>query len=174
MENNVPSEPLVSERNCYLKQVKPGFTNYQPQPKYSWAWSKIEWKEINVWKSLKVWKFLKVWKSLKVWKTLKVWNFLNEFWGLHCARPKCPSPAILPCLRPFRYEAGKKLEQKLNVPTRRRTSQPNLWPCRKRLVTSGIINGPFLPLSNSQFAYILGLSFLEIFVHACISKDKGP
>ena len=26
------------------KQVKPGFTNYQPQPKYSWALSKIERK----------------------------------------------------------------------------------------------------------------------------------
>ena len=26
------------------KQVKPGFTNYQPQPKYSWALSKIEGK----------------------------------------------------------------------------------------------------------------------------------
>ena len=27
-----------------LKQVKPGFTNYQPLPKYSWALSKIEGK----------------------------------------------------------------------------------------------------------------------------------
>ena len=27
-----------------FKQVKPGFTNYQPQPKYSWAISKIEGK----------------------------------------------------------------------------------------------------------------------------------
>ena len=27
-----------------VKQVKPGFTNYQPQPKYSWALSKIEGK----------------------------------------------------------------------------------------------------------------------------------
>ena len=26
------------------KQVKPGFTNYQPQPNYSWALSKIEGK----------------------------------------------------------------------------------------------------------------------------------
>ena len=26
------------------KQVKPGFTNYQPQPKYSWALSRIEGK----------------------------------------------------------------------------------------------------------------------------------
>ena len=26
------------------EQVKPGFTNYQPQPKYSWAFSKIEVK----------------------------------------------------------------------------------------------------------------------------------
>ena len=24
------------------KQVKPGFTNYQPQPKYSWALSKMK------------------------------------------------------------------------------------------------------------------------------------
>ena len=28
----------------YVKQVKPGFTNYQPQPKYSLALSKIEGK----------------------------------------------------------------------------------------------------------------------------------
>ena len=28
-----------------LKQVKPGFTSYQPQPKYSWALSKIEGKD---------------------------------------------------------------------------------------------------------------------------------
>ena len=28
----------------HIKQVKPGFTNYQPQPKYSWALSKIEGK----------------------------------------------------------------------------------------------------------------------------------
>ena len=30
------------------KQVKPSFTNYQPQPKYSWAWSKMKgnaWRE---------------------------------------------------------------------------------------------------------------------------------
>ena len=27
-----------------FKQVKPGFTNYQPQPKYSWALSEIEGK----------------------------------------------------------------------------------------------------------------------------------
>ena len=26
------------------KQVKPGFTNYQPQPQYSWALSEIEGK----------------------------------------------------------------------------------------------------------------------------------
>ena len=28
----------------YLQQVKPGFTNYQPQPKYSWALGIIEGK----------------------------------------------------------------------------------------------------------------------------------
>ena len=33
----------LTQINDYLqeeKQVKPGFTNYQPQPKYSWALSK--------------------------------------------------------------------------------------------------------------------------------------
>ena len=30
------------------KQVKPGFTNYQPQPKYSWVLSKIEGKGKSV------------------------------------------------------------------------------------------------------------------------------
>ena len=30
------------------KQVKPGFTNYQPQPKYSWALSKIEAKREKI------------------------------------------------------------------------------------------------------------------------------
>ena len=29
---------------AFSKQVKPGFTNYQPQPKYSWALSKTEMK----------------------------------------------------------------------------------------------------------------------------------
>jgi len=28
--------------NTMYKQVKPGFTNYQPQPKYSWALVKTE------------------------------------------------------------------------------------------------------------------------------------
>ena len=37
------------------EQVKPGFTNYQPQPKYSWALNKIEGKgkfgkTKNLWK----------------------------------------------------------------------------------------------------------------------------
>ena len=40
---------MLDSRKAYFlafepKQVKPGFTNYQPQPKYSWALSKIEGK----------------------------------------------------------------------------------------------------------------------------------
>ena len=31
-------------------------------------------------------------------------------------------------------QLDQKLDQKLNVPRTRTTSQPNLWPCRKRLV----------------------------------------
>ena len=34
--------PVFNPQN--LKQVKPGFTNYQPQPKYSWALSRTEGK----------------------------------------------------------------------------------------------------------------------------------
>ena len=57
------------------KQVKPGFTNYQPQPNYSWALSKIEGKGKlgKTKKTLKICKFLKFWKT----KILKIWNILK-------------------------------------------------------------------------------------------------
>ena len=44
-----------------VKQEKPGFTNYQPRPKYSWALSKIEVKGKLFWK---IWK--KFWKIRKI------------------------------------------------------------------------------------------------------------
>ena len=33
-----------TQGHFFAKQVKPGFTNYQPHPKYSWALRKIEGK----------------------------------------------------------------------------------------------------------------------------------
>ena len=48
------------------KQVKPGFTNYQPQPKYSRALSKIEWKR----KLVKTKDLLEeIWKPEIFWKS---------------------------------------------------------------------------------------------------------
>ena len=35
---------IFKDSKKIIKQLKPGFTNYQPQPKYSWALSKIEGK----------------------------------------------------------------------------------------------------------------------------------
>ena len=57
-------ELVVAERE--IEQVKPGFTNYQPQPKYSWALSKIEGKG----KLVKP-KFLEISGSLKISENLK-------------------------------------------------------------------------------------------------------
>ena len=36
-----------------LKQVKPGFINYQPQPKYSWALSNIKGKGKRIIETIK-------------------------------------------------------------------------------------------------------------------------
>ena len=71
------------------KQVKPGFTNYQPQPKYSWALSKIEGKgklgkTKDLWKrseKLKISKFLKIYKTEKFWKPENFWK-PEKFWKL--------------------------------------------------------------------------------------------
>ena len=59
------------------KQVKPGFTNYQPQPKFhSWALSKIEGKG-KLGKTKELWKRS---ENLKKYENLEVsenWKFLN-------------------------------------------------------------------------------------------------
>ena len=39
------NERAVRSMNWTFKQVQPGFTNYQPQPKYSWALSKNNRRE---------------------------------------------------------------------------------------------------------------------------------
>ena len=53
-----------------LKQVKPDFTNYQPQPKYSGALSKIEVKEKLFWKFQ---------TNLKICGSLKILNKSENF-----------------------------------------------------------------------------------------------
>ena len=58
-----------------IKQVKPGFTNYQPQPKYSWALSKIEGKG-KLGKTKDLWKRsekLNNSENVKIWNILKIW-----------------------------------------------------------------------------------------------------
>ena len=73
--------------NTMYKQVKPGFTNYQPQPKYSWALSKIEGKgELgkckDLWKrSEKLYKYenLEVAENLKNHETRKILK-PDKFW----------------------------------------------------------------------------------------------
>ena len=44
VSGNLANETRYNTDVFDRKQVKPGFTNYQPQPKYSWALSKIEGK----------------------------------------------------------------------------------------------------------------------------------
>ena len=72
------------------KQVKPGFTNYQPQPSNSWAWSEIEGRGTKTRKSNKnrksiktFWSFMSSKSNLKIWKTWKFWKlgqFFEFFW----------------------------------------------------------------------------------------------
>ena len=57
------------------KQVKPGFTNYQSQPKYSWALSKIEGKR-KIGKTKDLWKRSEKQnnsENLEVSENLKFW-----------------------------------------------------------------------------------------------------
>ena len=104
-----------------MKQVKPGFTNYQPQPEYSWALSEIEGKgkltktkdlwnrsaKLKIWKFLKIWHFWKsknlkyyevwkkIWKPAKFWKLEKFWKF-ERFWNSdNLYQSCCPNPKNL-------------------------------------------------------------------------------
>ena len=104
------------------EQVKPGFTNYQPQPKYSWALSKIEGKgKLVKTKCLKISGSLKISESLKNSESLKCLKISERILRFTMHRTQMSLPCLIPC----RYAAGKKLNQKLNVP-RTTTSQPKL------------------------------------------------
>ena len=116
------------------QQVKPGFTNYQPKPKYSWALSKIEgkgklgktkdlWKRsdklnnsenLEVSENLKFWNILKMLKILKTRKILKIWQFLKEFWGLPCREIEQDLNLITQKVRP---KAKRPQNNKNKIPT---------------------------------------------------------
>ena len=167
------SEPPISgdlatgSSHPIIKQVKPGFTNYQPQPKYSWALSEIEgkgkliktkdlWKRSNklkIWTSLKIWNF---WKSEMFWMSeknsenlkifenrniLKIWKIIKFWQSLTLSQPhkfNSHSNNNKPSSNRMIMQAGSKRET--NVPRRKRT-WPSPWPSRKRLVKIPLLFG---------------------------------